>query len=698
MELFHNFKNNKGFKMIIENSVVKAETNSSTKVACKIEANSVMFELLSARLYQDKALAVVRELSTNALDAQVEKGNGDIPFLVHLPTQFEPFFSIRDYGTGMTDEVVMELYSTMGSSSKRESNLFNGALGVGSKAPFAYTQGGAFTLSSFVEGVKSIYSVFSDGGVPSIALLGKFDTDEGNGVEISVPVNTSDIETFKTRATRVYTWFEVKPITNVTLTYPELGKPMFKGKDWEIHTTGLPSVVVMANVAYPIEASSNNLSLLGTSGLVIYAKTGEIQMAGSREGISYTKETLAKLSEWETEIRQILVSQLEDMLNGSTSYIEVVKVLNTLPRDIIEIFRKVSSPKFIQFNYRGADINGGDSIYFRRAREWGKQDYRGNTVGHQCFEDSAIYFVEDTTNAANLLFHHYKGRGLYNVCGLYPTARDASSKEMFNNEILEFSDKLKITIPNASDLAKNLGLITPKARLSRVKGATPIVAKKQVAVKKYIPNVAKVHSDNTEYMELKKTDRIKNLVIIPSFKGEVCSKDYTNQTYKNADNLVARLQNCLVCIGYKEEVTFCIVPKSLEELVDCGTQYEEFFNQKFKGKKFLSTHSTVQHFCEGVTGRLNAYLDLILPIELRKAITYMDESSRTYSEYTEQHAVDIMQSIGVLGVSVEQIEIDSKIKKELEKYDMMFSMSTRTSRAKKRCQQLVDLISKTSKN
>ena len=65
-----------------------------------IEATPTAFSILSDQLYSNKIRAVIRELSTNAYDSHVDAGNGDKPFEVHLPSNMEPTFSVRDYGTG----------------------------------------------------------------------------------------------------------------------------------------------------------------------------------------------------------------------------------------------------------------------------------------------------------------------------------------------------------------------------------------------------------------------------------------------------------------------------------------------------------------------------------------------------------------------------------------------------------------------
>ena len=89
--------------------------------------------ILSDGLYSNKILAVIRELSTNAYDSHVDAGVADRAFEVHLPTRLEPYFHVRDYGTSMTHDQCMTLYTTYFRSTRNDSNDAVGCLGLGKK-------------------------------------------------------------------------------------------------------------------------------------------------------------------------------------------------------------------------------------------------------------------------------------------------------------------------------------------------------------------------------------------------------------------------------------------------------------------------------------------------------------------------------------------------------------------------------------
>ncbi|MGH6957867.1 MAG: hypothetical protein ACREEW_14470, partial [Caulobacteraceae bacterium] len=112
------------------------ETNLPTSTAFRIGNAAKMFSLLADKIYSDKPLAVVREITCNALD--VHKLTGQTrPFLVATPTDLDPSFSVRDFGTGLTHDEMVGLYTTFFDSTKQDTNDQVGGFGLGSKSPFA---------------------------------------------------------------------------------------------------------------------------------------------------------------------------------------------------------------------------------------------------------------------------------------------------------------------------------------------------------------------------------------------------------------------------------------------------------------------------------------------------------------------------------------------------------------------------------
>ena len=286
-----------------------------------IKATAKSFQILSSGLYSNKIRAIVRELSCNAYDSHVAAGKGTIPFEVHLPNQYESYFSVKDFGVGLSHEDVVNIYTKYFESTKTDSNDYVGALGLGSKSPFSYTDN--FSIIAVKDGICGIYSAFiNDDGVPSVALLNTSPSTEPNGVEVKLTVvNRDDMYKFQNEAVEIFTWFKTQPIVKGWTTFKarlDEKKNLYKPKyidenlisnirisDCSQSNQSKP-LAIMGNIAYPIEMPNIEKNL-GSLARLLYLNDGygynkqillidfaigEIEFQASREGLSYTKATI----------------------------------------------------------------------------------------------------------------------------------------------------------------------------------------------------------------------------------------------------------------------------------------------------------------------------------------------------------------------------------------------------------------------
>jgi len=283
-------------------------SNVGTQGEFRIRNSAKAFKILSDGLYSNKIRAVIRELACNAVDSHVGAGKQDVPFEVHLPSMLEPWFSVRDFGVGLSGDAVVNIYTTYFESTKTDSNAYIGALGLGSKSPFSYTEN--FTVTAIKDGNKRIYSAFiNEMGVPSIAEMSNEDTTEGNGVEVKFSVtNRSDYHSFRIEAQQVFTWFKLRPnvigdnqFQHIEQTYKE--KDVVPGVHLkpEDRYHGNYSMAVMGNIAYPLSKLPEpvkhfgHLAALLECGIVMEFDIGELDFAASREELSYVPSTLASI-------------------------------------------------------------------------------------------------------------------------------------------------------------------------------------------------------------------------------------------------------------------------------------------------------------------------------------------------------------------------------------------------------------------
>jgi hypothetical protein len=282
--------------------------------------NAKMVQILSDSLYEDKVLAIVRELSTNAYDSHCENGNPDQPFDVHLPTHRDPEFYIRDYGCGMSPEKIDTVYRHYGGSDRTDSNNFIGGFGLGSKTPFCYHTK-TFTVDSWYDGTHYCYSAFvGQDGMPQIAKTFEGPSDDPTGVKITLPVRSGDLWVFEDRAEEVYSSFTVTPVftgRELKIKPPEYS---IKNQYWGYNKhRSRTAKVIIGQVAYKLSSSSLDLNPAQERVLDkpfdFFAQIGELSVNVSREGLSYDDRTKARIKFYINNVIQEANSQVQAEIN-----------------------------------------------------------------------------------------------------------------------------------------------------------------------------------------------------------------------------------------------------------------------------------------------------------------------------------------------------------------------------------------------
>ena len=267
-----------------------------------IKANGKAFRILIDGLYENKIQSIVREIWSNALDSHAAADCVERPFSVSFPSMYNPTFVVRDYGTSLSHDDIMDLYTTVFESTKEDTNAAVGKFGLGSKSPFAYTD--TFSVAAVMDGEKRLYTaLIAEDGVPQIHFLGAIETDEEQGIEVSFPIETRDIEAFRKAALRVSHGFEVKPVVQAQSDdepefqgWPEL-PVLAEGEGWTLlsgHIEGYSSraYAKMGCVLYPInvdaitDLTSAERRLLQST-MVIEFPVGDLEINASREALSY---------------------------------------------------------------------------------------------------------------------------------------------------------------------------------------------------------------------------------------------------------------------------------------------------------------------------------------------------------------------------------------------------------------------------
>jgi hypothetical protein len=162
----------------------------------KVSDDPMLMSMLSTGFYANPHRAMIQEIMFNAWDAHRMGKCQDKPIDIFVDEHSG--FTVRDYGPGIADHMMEDVYCTYAASTKRDDADMTGGFGLGSKAPWSYTE--SFTVTSHHDGVKTMYlmSRVSDeaDGKPGMTPLMSFQTDE-SGLSVSVPLEEGSLHNTK---------------------------------------------------------------------------------------------------------------------------------------------------------------------------------------------------------------------------------------------------------------------------------------------------------------------------------------------------------------------------------------------------------------------------------------------------------------------------------------------------------------------
>ena len=303
-----------------------------------------IFGILRNQLYSNKPLAVIREYCTNAFDAHVDAGKADEPIIVNVPTHISPTLIIRDNGNGLTTEQVYQIFASYGESTKRGTNDQVGMLGLGSKSAFCYVD--SFTVTSFNNGVKSVYNAYIDTTqIGKISLTHTEPTNE-TGLEIKIYVNTIDIPLFNQSIVDFLKFFNPKPIIlNNDAIKRQISDfdfhPLLSGNNWKVTRRGdwnnSRVYITMGNVNYPVSVSSLPDSQLrefidGLSNYYLYVNVpiGTVKPSASRESLDMNSKTVNEILVSLDKVKNEIQSEFAKKIEASKSMWEAYQTYNNL--------------------------------------------------------------------------------------------------------------------------------------------------------------------------------------------------------------------------------------------------------------------------------------------------------------------------------------------------------------------------------
>jgi hypothetical protein len=399
-----------------------------------------LMDIMSNKIYSDKPLAVIREYACNAADANTENGKADIPIHVSLPNRMEPVLKIRDGGKGLSNKEVLGTYIEYGNSTKRDSNAMIGFLGLGSKSGFAY--GDSFVITSWHEGVKSVYSAFKGADKRfKMAALGKPEKDDSpSGMEIQIPIRNEDIGVIIEKARKFFEHWDVRPTFSGQQVVFSEAEVLIKKGNWKVlktdrHSYNSECLAVMGKIAYPINSNMMSMDafsqedwttistmLNGRTDIIIQFNIGDIEVNAGRESLEYTDATQKSLGDALIKMTKELAALVQKEMKDCKTMFECKKFYSEAFRigGKYEKYSRLLSKKSLCFNgqpvggadwqlpYGSNEKNGFELISYQKNmyssyQRNSKQIRSGAPSDRIVVQKGAVYVINETSESQGLL-------------------------------------------------------------------------------------------------------------------------------------------------------------------------------------------------------------------------------------------------------------------------------------------------------
>ena len=302
-----------------------------------------------------QSLSAARSYLENAISVEWYAPRGK-PLEIHVPTENEPYFELKDFGVGLPLEKIMGrialdeqgneilgpnnkvvwtggMYTRLFDSPKDEDNTQIGGFGLGAKSPSTIAD--SYTVETRFNGDKYIVFIYEDKdriptadlvtcderGLPVPIPMG---AEEFNGTTVRVPVSLDRIPKFKRALSKVLRFVDVPYVfTNVSVTVdrPEFA---FDFAETRVANSGSGNhYAVQGGVVYPIDMNMLSLDITETFGNMVcdtytFFPIGSVNMQPSREDLEYDRHTIEVLEDYLGRASVKMVGFLKDYRVGTT--------------------------------------------------------------------------------------------------------------------------------------------------------------------------------------------------------------------------------------------------------------------------------------------------------------------------------------------------------------------------------------------
>lgn len=403
-------------------------------------------EAVSKNLYQNPIGSFIRELVSNGVDANIET-DAQTLVKVHIYKEDDTwYFSVRDYGKGMSKEHFNNVYMNWFNSDKRDSNKKIGGWGLGSKTPLAYRDD-SYELFTCHENIKRHYIIAKTDPLPTSTLVLEEETDE-SGTCVFFEISEKDLLTIHRECKQQLAYFNNVIVIN-DYTYYDNDFNVLDGGNFLYRPDAQPFPtmhIALGQVPYPINYEILDMKPVHIP-IALKFDINDLPVTLSRESINYKDKNIDVINVIKTRIYEV-INDLTEKYKNQVSFQD----------DLCGFLKYIKSDKHLKL---GDFILPLDKTYIKETATLTLKGVPIN-IPLKVYKDNLSSLLKFFYIKSSRVTELYRGTKLDNILDTpyNYVYKDADSNHWSNKyyENKTLVNPLKITSKNILDLAYSLGL------------------------------------------------------------------------------------------------------------------------------------------------------------------------------------------------------------------------------------------------
>lgn len=306
-------------------TLLESEKTEVIEASIDVESLPFIFDMFIRGIYSKPYNSIVRELVSNATDANVESGVDDVVLIkIERLTSGTYKMSFIDKGIGM-NHVDFISYMNFFKSNKRHSNKSIGGFGIGGKSPLALFD--YYNFISVKDGVKREYLIYKGVNKPEANLISETQTDEKNGTIVSFEMDYSNIYRFEQAMLNELVYFDnvyVDSINYFNNNFEVLEYDTFKLNTKYCNINHVDLSICIGKVKYPISFEKINRKPVKLP-FGLKFEIGELEVTPNREELIYSEKVISliqsKYDAFFKELEFLLEKQTSNEISDLFDYI-----------------------------------------------------------------------------------------------------------------------------------------------------------------------------------------------------------------------------------------------------------------------------------------------------------------------------------------------------------------------------------------